>query len=83
MRLPVFDDVRDRLVSDDNPARGGGDMDYERCAALHNAIVKYGWTASGRSFDDLPLTTCWEANVGWDDDGDRLQPSLIQFLKRA
>lgn len=84
MRFSVFDDVRDQLVSDDNPARVDGDLDYERCAALHNAIVKYGWTASGRLIDELPLTTCWEANEEeWEDNADRLQPSMIEFLKRA
>lgn len=84
MRFSVFDDVRDQLVSDDNPARVEGDLDYERCAALHNAIVKHGWTASGHSIDELPLTTCWEANEEeWEDNADRLQPSMIEFLKRA
>jgi len=84
MRFSVFDEVRDQLVSDDNPARVEGDLDYERCAALHNAIFKHGWTASGRSIDELPLTTCWEANEQeWEDNADRLQPSMIEFLKRA
>ena len=84
MRFPVFDEVRDQLVSHDKPARDAGDLDYERCAALHNAIVKHGWTASGRSLDNLPLTTCWQANEeGWEEDADRLHPSLIEFLKRA
>jgi len=84
MRFSIFDDVRDQLVSDDNPARVEGDLDYERCAALHNAILKHGWTASGRSIDELPLNTCWEANEQeWEDNTDRLQPSIIEFLKRA
>lgn len=84
MHFSVFDDVRDQLVSDDNPARDEGDLDYERCAVLHNAIVKHGWVAGGRSLDDLPLTTCWEADEeGWEDNTDRLQPSMIEFLKRA
>ncbi|CAD0096769.1 unnamed protein product [Aureobasidium vineae] len=84
MRFLAFGEIRDRLVGDDNPARDGGDMDYERCAALHNAIVKHGWTASGRSLDDLPLTTCWEANEeDWEADASRLHPSMVEFLKRA
>lgn len=84
MRFSVFDDVRGQLVSDDNPPRAEGDLDYERCAALHNAVVEHGWTASGRSLDDLPLMTCWEADEqGWEDNTDQLQPSMIEFLKRA
>jgi hypothetical protein len=84
MQLPVFDEVRDHLVSPDHPARDEGDLDYERCAALHNAIVKYAWTASGRSLEDLPLITCWEADADeWELDLDRLHPSMVEFLKRA
>jgi hypothetical protein len=84
MIFAVFDSVRNQLVSEDNPARHEGDMDYERCAALHNAIVKHGWIASGHSLDDLPLTSCWQANEeGWEEDVDRLHPSMIEFLKRA
>jgi hypothetical protein len=84
MIYPIFDSVRDQLVSEYNPARDEGDMDYERCAALHNAIVKHGWTASGHSLDNLPLTACWEANEeDWEDDVDRLHPSMIEFFKRA
>ena len=84
MRFPVFDDIRDRLVSNDNPARDEGEMDYERCAALHNAIVKHGWTAIRRALEDSPATTCWEADAAdWEANADRLQPSMIEFLKRA
>ncbi|THX78588.1 hypothetical protein D6D04_05691 [Aureobasidium pullulans] len=84
MRSPIFDEIRDQLISDHNPARDGREMDYERCAALHNAIVKYGWTASGRLLEDLPTTTCWQAaEEGWEQNADRLHPSMIEFLKRA
>jgi hypothetical protein len=84
MIFPVFDSIRNQLVSEDNPARDGGDMDYERCAALHNAIVKHGWMASGHSLGDLPLKTCWQVNEEeWEEDANRLHPSMIEFLKRA
>lgn len=84
MPFPVFDNVRDQLVSNENPARVEGELDYERCAALHNAIVIHGWTASGRSLEDLPRTTCWKANeTEWEDNTSRLQPSITEFLKRA
>jgi len=84
MRSPIFDEIRDQLISDHNPARDGREMDYERCAALHNAIVKYGWTTSGRLLEDLPTTTCWQAaEEGWEQNADRIHPSMIEFLKRA
>ncbi|KAH0175194.1 hypothetical protein KCU67_g370, partial [Aureobasidium melanogenum] len=84
MPFAIFDDVRHLLVSHDNPAREEGDLDYERCAALHNAIVEHGWTASGRSPDNPPMVTAWEKDPhGWEQDIDRLHPSMIEFLKRA
>ncbi|KAH0359670.1 hypothetical protein KCU65_g9837, partial [Aureobasidium melanogenum] len=53
-------------------------------AALHNAIVKHGWTASGRPLDELPTVTSWEKDPdGWEQDIDRLHPSMVEFLKRA
>lgn len=79
-----FADIRHLLVSDENPAREEGDLDYERCAALHNAIVKHGWTAGGRSLDDMPTITAWETEPDeWELDTDRLHSSMVEFLKRA
>jgi hypothetical protein len=47
-------DIEDALVSDDNPARDDGALDYERCARLHNYLVAYGWMArNGRDTPDL------------------------------
>jgi hypothetical protein len=33
-------------------------LDFERCSALHNAIVKHAWQAEGYHLADL-LTTTW------------------------
>ncbi|KAJ5987816.1 hypothetical protein N7481_003026 [Penicillium waksmanii] len=47
-------DIEDALVSDENPARDNGTLDYERCARLHNYLVAYGWMArNGRDTPDL------------------------------
>ncbi|KAH0279188.1 hypothetical protein KCU91_g1919, partial [Aureobasidium melanogenum] len=84
MPFAIFDDVRHLLVNEDNPAREEGNLDYERCAALHNAIVKHGWTASGRSLDDLPTVTAWGKDPdAWEEDIDRLHLSMVEFLKAA
>ena len=84
MTFPSFDAVRDQIVSDDNPARDEGEVDYERCAALHNAIVEHGWTAMGRSLDEMAGTTLWESDAaGWEANVGRLHPSMIEFMKRA
>ncbi|KAL1847332.1 hypothetical protein Plec18167_001413 [Paecilomyces lecythidis] len=36
-------DIEDALVSESNPARVDGSLDYGRCARLHNYLVAYGW----------------------------------------
>ncbi|KAJ5561754.1 hypothetical protein N7535_003785 [Penicillium sp. DV-2018c] len=47
-------DIEGALVSDDNPARDDGTLDYERCARLHNYLVAYDWMArNGRDTPDL------------------------------
>jgi hypothetical protein len=74
-------------VTDENPPRDDIDgLDFQRCAALHNAIVEHGWTRSGRSIAAMPRTTWRESN---DDNPYRdattshLHPSVIEFLKHA
>jgi hypothetical protein len=63
-------------------------LDYERCSALHNAIVKFGWIASDHSADDFPATSWWDY---WSTAAPECLPrleselhsSILQFLKRA
>lgn len=78
------EDVDSLLVTDTNPARDDGTIDFARCAALHNYIVQHGWLADNRSLDDLPRTTHWEANQEETEaDGRRVDPSLQEFFKLA
>lgn len=64
------------MVSDDNPARDQGDLDYERCAALHSAIPElFEWPAelSIKSAYGLKAANCtivtgktiFVCNKGW------------------
>ncbi|KAJ5965608.1 hypothetical protein N7481_012322 [Penicillium waksmanii] len=47
-------DIEDALVSDENPARNNGTLDYERCARLHNYLAALGWMArNGKETPDL------------------------------
>jgi len=79
--------VQGLKVTAENPPRDDLDgLDFQRCAALHNAIVEHGWTASGRPIDDMPRTTWWDHhsdNPERDDTTSRLHLSVIEFLKRA
>ncbi|KAJ6133733.1 hypothetical protein N7523_000055 [Penicillium sp. IBT 18751x] len=79
-------DIEDALVSDDNPARDDGTLDYERCARLHNYLVAHGWMArNGRETPDLDALASekWffhEANEEVEAIRERLDAPLNKFL---
>jgi hypothetical protein len=79
-------DIEDALVSDDNPARDDGTLDYERCARLHNYLVAHGWMArTGRETPDLDALASekWffhEANEEVETIRERLDAPLNKFL---
>lgn len=85
--FPFLEEVRTIRVDESHPPTGNADgLDFERCSALHNAIIKHAWTATGHELSDLPQTT-WtqtEYNVPHlaEVEG-RLHPSVFEFLKRA
>jgi hypothetical protein len=74
-------------VTDENPPRDDIDgLDFQRCAALHNAILEHGWTRSGRPLSDMPRTGWWEMqneNPYRDATTSHLHFSIIQFLQHA
>lgn len=53
-------EVNHLRVSGESPATSTSDhLDFERCAALHNAIIKHGWIAGGRDWADMPAHPLW------------------------
>ena len=82
--MDALSNVQQWRVTEDNPATSGEEMDYERCAALHNHIVELGWVGGGRYLETLERRTWWEQyGQDADDIRIRLAPSLVNFLKRA
>lgn len=69
-------DIEDALVSDDNPARNDGILDFKRCARLHNYLVAYGWMILD-ALASRPLTLY---NEDTDAVRERLDPSVNSFL---
>lgn len=63
-------------------------MDWERCAALHNLILRLGWAAGGgKPESEMPRETWWQTHITdpaleaeW---SARLSPTLKQFLQAA
>lgn len=56
--LPAFEHIP--LVTDASPARDDGTLDFSRCAALHNFLVRYGWAGMGHSLSDVPRQNFFE-----------------------
>lgn len=74
------------MVTPENPPRQVAGLDSERCIALHNAVLEYAWTKSGRSAEDFHS----QSQVWWQYHSDdveqfsqRLHPSLRSFLEAA
>jgi len=79
-------DVRHLLVKVENPESStDSHLDFERCSALHNAIVKHGWVASGQDIADLQDVYEWPPSdkVFLHKAQERLHPDVIEMLKRC
>jgi hypothetical protein len=82
-----FLDIAHLRVNEEQPATSTSTgLDFERCSALHNAIVRYGWLTSGHDLSDLPEHTWW-TSCEHDRELAEVEPhlhhSVISFLKRA
>ncbi|KAF2223005.1 hypothetical protein BDZ85DRAFT_282043 [Elsinoe ampelina] len=61
-------------------------LDYERCAALHNAIVRYAWDTAGFEPALMPETVWWDAEHNLkhrDEAGAMMHPTVQAFLQLA
>lgn len=87
MDISQLPDISGLLVTPDNPARNDLEgMDYARCAALHNYLVRYSWLADGRDLATLnDNSTTFFTIYGAEAEAlrPRLHPSLAAFLDTA
>lgn len=82
-----IDDELTWRVTEGNPVREVEGMDWERCAALHNLLIRLGWAVSGKSDSEKRKETWWENHITdqalEDEWSTRLSPSLKRFLQSA
>ncbi|KAL4994199.1 hypothetical protein BDV10DRAFT_189272 [Aspergillus recurvatus] len=71
-------------ITKSSPVRdlGPAGLDYERCAALHNELLRRGVEGSGREMPPSPQSY-WEAAAPSGEVTSLLQPPVVEFLKRA
>lgn len=80
----ALDEVRHLRVSSENPETSTNEhLDYVRCAALHNAIVKHAWEAGGHDPAKTPSRPTWTDESLPPGATERLHPDLIEFMKRS
>ena len=81
------DDELTWRTTPENPVREVDGFDWERCAALHNLIVRLGWSVGGRPETEMPRRTWWQRHITdqalEDEWSRRLSPSLKLFLQTA
>lgn len=82
-----LEDIKHLKVGNSNPPTSTNEaLDVDRCSALHNAIIKHQWQASGRDLAALPQKTWWDSEQfadQLDSVGKNLPECLVEFLQRA
>ncbi|KAI6903671.1 hypothetical protein D0869_13674 [Hortaea werneckii] len=79
-----LDEVAHLLVTYENPPREIDGLDHERCAALHNAILKHAWIRSGRDESAfLEQTAPFIELCELEEPEENFHPSVIEFYRKA
>ncbi|KAF7185507.1 hypothetical protein HII31_13131 [Pseudocercospora fuligena] len=73
--------AKDR-VSQKQPPTPGSDLDAERCAALHNTLLLYGWVCSGKKINQLEKRSWWGKH-GNEHLSKILRPKVVRFLSKV
>lgn len=78
-------EISGQLVKPGNPARTDlPGMDYTRCAALHNFLMRYAWVAEGRPLSSFNISNFFTAHgPAAEAIRPRLHPSVAAFLDLA
>lgn len=79
---PLFASIAKQRVTTATPARNDNELDVERCAALHNTLMLYGWVCSGKKISDMQKRSWWSKH-GSQSLERLLRPSLKRFLSKV
>ena len=78
----LFAPVAKHRVNNKNPPSNEGDLAVERCAALHNTIMLYGWVCSGKRIAEMERKSWW-SKYGNTQLKNLLRPSIVRYLSRV
>ncbi|KAK4548453.1 hypothetical protein LTR36_009363 [Oleoguttula mirabilis] len=80
--MSLFAPVAKDRVTPTNPASTTDDLAIDRCAALHNTLLLYGWICSGKKIFELQKRSWW-SNYGNETLKQKLRPSVVRYLSKV
>lgn len=80
--LTLFGPIARHRVNEKQPPKNNDDLDVERCAALHNTLLLYGWVCSGKRIPQMEKKSWWSRH-GNDDLKKILRPIVVRYLSKV
>jgi hypothetical protein len=77
--LTLFSPIAKQRVNNKQPSKHGLELDVERCAAMHNTLLLFGWVCSGKRIPHMEKKSWWSRH-GTPELKDLLRPSLVKYL---
>ncbi|KAK3637673.1 hypothetical protein LTR56_013505 [Elasticomyces elasticus] len=80
---PLFAPIAKHRITASTPLNDKyeNDLDVDRCAALHNTLMLYGWICSGQKLPALKKQSWWSRH-GSQSLQQILKPSLVKYLSK-
>jgi len=79
--ITLFGPIAKQRVNAKQPPRDLADLDTDRCAALHNTLLLYGWVCSGKKIPQMEKKSWWSRH-GSQSLKQILQPSTVRYLSK-
>lgn len=77
----LFAPVAKHRVTPATPVREGAGLDVERCAALHNTLMLYGWVCGGKKLPEMVRKSWWSRH-GSQPLQKILHPEIVRYLQK-
>ncbi|CAK4030874.1 hypothetical protein DOTSEDRAFT_71585 [Lecanosticta acicola] len=78
----LFAGIAKDRVTKKQPPTPGDQLDANRCSALHNTLLLYGWVCSGKKISALQKRSWWGRN-GNDNLKTILRPMVVRYLSKV
>jgi len=79
--LTLFGPIGKHRVNEKQPPRQIDELDVDRCAAMHNTLLLFGWVCSGKKIPALEKRSWWSRH-GTPALKQTLRPSVVRYLSK-